>query len=172
MVGITHRDIKDENILINKEGKITLIDFGSGPFIHELESTKFEGTLLYSPPEWIKGQQYLFKEAAVWSLGILLYDILHGDIPFQTEEDIIKWDNKKLALKKHLSVDSLSLIKSCLHVNPGDRIKLEDIPNHSWLKDATSDINSRRKLDKNSYESCKSDYECDSFSGETFWVKK
>ena len=172
MLGVTHRDIKDENILINTEGKITLIDFGSGSFLNELENSHYEGTQLYSPPEWIKYQQYLFKEATVWSLGVLLFDILHGDIPFQREEDIIKWDNNSLAFRRHLSIDSKSLIKSCLHVKPEDRIKLEDIPKHPWLQDATTDINSRRKLNKNSYDSCKSDYDCDSFSGETFWVRK
>ena len=67
--GICHRDIKDENILIDSKGNITLIDFGSGSFLSELEETPFEGTQLYSPPEWVQHGQYLFEEASVWSLG-------------------------------------------------------------------------------------------------------
>jgi len=59
--GICHRDIKDENILIDSKGNITLIDFGSGTFLSEIDETPFEGTQLYSPPEWVKYGQYLYQ---------------------------------------------------------------------------------------------------------------
>lgn len=55
--GVTHRDLKDENVLIDTKGNITLIDFGSGSFIESLEDTEFEGTRIYSPPEWIQDQR-------------------------------------------------------------------------------------------------------------------
>lgn len=129
--GIVHRDIKDENILVNLEtNRLTIIDFGSAAILKNSLYKDCDGTRVYCPPEWIRDGQYSASGTTVWSLGILLYDMVCGDVPFDDDRQILK---AKLNFPTHLSSGVRDLISRCLSLDPLKRPTLEQILTHQWM---------------------------------------
>jgi protein-serine/threonine kinase len=93
--GICHRDIKDENILVDENYVAKLIDFGSCAFYTPNPTNRndyfviYGGTIPYAAPEIIRQEEYRGPEQDIWSLGVLLYTIAYGRIPFENEDDIV-----------------------------------------------------------------------------------
>lgn len=97
--GIVHRDLKDENVVIDSNYRIKIIDFGCAarvPFINSSEMRreegwfdKFNGTLAFAPPEVIRGQKYRGSEAEIWTLGVLLYTMSFRQAPFPDSQSIL-----------------------------------------------------------------------------------
>ncbi|TSK77031.1 Serine/threonine-protein kinase pim-3 [Bagarius yarrelli] len=135
--GVFHRDIKPENLLINPETlEVKLIDFGCGDLMKDEFYSSYSGTPAYTPPEWIVEKKYLAVPATVWSLGVFLFEMVSGDLPFNNEEEI---SAACLPLVNGVSEECYSLISWCLTKDPNQRPSLDEILNHSWFKEELQD---------------------------------
>ncbi|KAI9865955.1 MAG: hypothetical protein M1813_001922 [Trichoglossum hirsutum] len=133
-----HRDLKLENILLDKNENVKLCDFG---FTREYEGKSsylqtFCGTVCYSAPEMLKGEKYAGEKVDVWSLGVILYALLVGELPFDEDDETrtkmkILTDEPKYP--NHLPGDAVSLIKQLLSKRPFVRPSLSDILAHPFL---------------------------------------
>ena len=93
--GVLHRDIKDENVLINvKTFDVKIIDFGCAAIFDERDYTHFSGTPEFAAPEVFTTGKYRPESSTVWTLGTFLYVISVGDIPFEKTEQIIAGNRK------------------------------------------------------------------------------
>jgi proto-oncogene serine/threonine-protein kinase Pim-1 len=138
---VLHRDLKDENVVIDLiTGDTRLIDFGAATLLKKTRYHDFQGTRLYTGPEWFLHNIYLGKEAAVWSLGVLLYNMVNGRLPFQNEKHICTAHLLgPLPFYAEISESLQDLIRKCLTFDPFSRIHLEDILKHDWFQVETPD---------------------------------
>ncbi|XP_056608718.1 mitogen-activated protein kinase kinase kinase nsy-1-like [Triplophysa dalaica] len=128
--GVVHRDIKLNNILINRNThKLKLIDFGCGDLLHERGylSWNYRGGI--RPPEIYTHFKYDAVPATVWSLGVLLFRMVNGIHPFHPAKII----NDNLPFRKRLSTECRDVIIQCLKQNPADRPSLDQLLQHPWF---------------------------------------
>ena len=91
---------------------------------------KYDGTRVYSPPEWISEGRYQWEALTVWSLGVLLYDMVVGDVPWQDDQEILA---AKMSLPRTMSGSCRRLLRGCLAVVEQERLNLEQVLASPWL---------------------------------------
>ncbi|KAH6627866.1 hypothetical protein F5144DRAFT_286942 [Chaetomium tenue] len=128
---VVHRDIKDENVILDGEGRIKLIDFGSAAYIKSGPFDVFVGTIDYAAPEVLAGRPYGGKEQDVWALGILLYTIIYKENPFYSIDEIMDRD---LRIPYTISDESIDLIRKMLDRNVEQRYNIDQVLAHPWCQ--------------------------------------
>ncbi|XP_023821184.1 PAS domain-containing serine/threonine-protein kinase [Oryzias latipes] len=133
---IIHRDIKDENIIIDKCFHIRLIDFGSAAILVPGKLFyNFCGTLEYCSPEVLQGHPYEGPELEMWSLGVLLFTLLFSENPFCDVEEIL---DAKLKLPFSVSSELHVVLRGLLHSNPKKRMTLDQLLLQPWISQPIS----------------------------------
>lgn len=132
---VLHRDIKPQNIFLTEKGVVKVGDLGAHTYLHDLQvSREFAGTYAYSSPEKFRcrSEGYSFP-SDVWSLGVVLYEMLALDLPFPGD-DIIPWFNNitktepnYALIEERYSKDLVDLVKSMLRKNPSERPTMPQI---------------------------------------------
>uniref|UniRef100_A0A3B4CWN0 non-specific serine/threonine protein kinase n=1 Tax=Pygocentrus nattereri TaxID=42514 RepID=A0A3B4CWN0_PYGNA len=129
--GVLHRDIKLQNLLINIDTlEVKLIDFGCGDLIKTTPYDRYAGTFRYCPPEFLVYGSYDADPATVWSLGVLLFRMVYGHLPFASKFETIVGI---FVFKDGLSKECHNLIAWCLEWLPSKRPSLQQIRQHEWL---------------------------------------
>jgi serine/threonine protein kinase len=99
----------------------------------------FRGTNLYKPPEYILHHCFYPRASTVWSFGIILYDMVCGNFPFDKDSDILTHQDKEIEFSRpNLSESLEDLVRKCLSFYVCDRINIEKILNHPWLNEDDS----------------------------------
>ena len=133
---IIHRDIKPENVLLNEGMVAKLTDFGWSNYIQEEKERKTVcGTPIYLAPEIIKEQGH-DERVDIWCIGVLLFELITGNVPFQGP-DIEALKSNILHLKimwpKEMNPDAKDLISKILKLDPRQRLPLEDMLEHPFF---------------------------------------
>ena len=149
---IIHRNIKPQNFLINASGIIKICDFGFSRAIgNKTMITSIKGTRSYMAPELIK--EYLYnKNAELWSIGVILYELYVGQPPFYTNNFQIllhKIAKEEISYPDSMSSDFKDFLKGLLIKNQKDRWNWPKISQNPFLKENEAERKAHKEREEN-----------------------
>ncbi|XP_035674083.1 serine/threonine-protein kinase SIK2-like isoform X1 [Branchiostoma floridae] len=134
---VVHRDLKAENLLLDSNMNIKIADFGfSNYFTPGQPLMTWCGSPPYAAPEVFEGQKYYGPELDVWSLGVVLYVLVCGALPFNADtlpalrERVLAG---RFRIPYFMSSECEQLIRRMLVLDPSKRYSIEQIKNHKWM---------------------------------------
>lgn len=143
-LGIAHRDLKPENLLLDHNKNIKIADFGLSNYYQQ--GTRLNtacGSPCYAAPEKIAGKPYDAAKADLWSMGVILYTMLVGALPFDdpnTQKLYKKIQSGYFYMPDYLSEPCQDIIFSLLQGNPNQRTTFAKLKNHPWYMTYTQSI--------------------------------
>ncbi|CAD6186170.1 unnamed protein product [Caenorhabditis auriculariae] len=152
---VVHRDLKPENVVFfEKLGMVKLTDFGFSNSYEPGEQLSTScGSLAYSAPEILLGDSYDAPAVDVWSLGVILFMLVCGRLPFQEANDsetLTKILDCVYTIPDHLSAPLKRLVQSMLVREPSKRAKLDEIVENPWVIAGDRGLATKKRRKKNS----------------------
>ncbi|KAI7899949.1 kinase-like domain-containing protein [Cokeromyces recurvatus] len=142
---VIHRDIKPENLMLGLNGELKIGDFGWSVRTGRLDNRRSTlcGTLDYLPPEMVEGRAHT-ESVDLWSLGVLLYELIVGSPPFEDnsnseyDETYERIRNVDIHFPRHVSKDAVDLITRLLKYSSVERLPLIQVMHHPFITKHTS----------------------------------
>lgn len=131
--GIVHRDIKDENVIVDSKGFVKLIDFGSAAYVKSGPFDVFVGTIDYAAPEVLGGNPYEGKSQDIWAIGILLYTLIYKENPFYNIDEILEGElrfNDSADVSQECKALITKILNRCVRKRP----TIDEICQDVWLQ--------------------------------------
>ncbi|ESQ47556.1 hypothetical protein EUTSA_v10020787mg [Eutrema salsugineum] len=138
--GVAHRDVKPQNLLLDKQGNLKVSDFGLSALPEHLQNGLLHtacGTPAYTAPEVISRRGYDGAKADAWSCGVILFVLLVGDVPFDDSNIAAmyrKIHRRDYRFPSWISKQAKSIIYQMLDPNPATRMSIETVMKTTWFK--------------------------------------
>lgn len=151
-INVCHRDLKPENILMTMEGKIKIADFGLAALSPKgYKLTTSCGSPHYAAPEVISGTSYDGRKADIWSCGVILFTLLAGRTPFDSEDINELLEKVRVGvydMPEHFTPEAKALVWNMIQLEPKKRIRMAEIWKHPLMVKYSPEVNLQTGLSK------------------------